>query len=514
MKGPALTSALRKARQALLRALGFGSPSHSPAFGAPVTPVSVAGAAPHACATVVIPALNEAKRIGEVVAYALRDAATAEVIVVDDSSTDDTVQLASAAGARVIRSSMLGKGASMRDGLEASEKDIVVYLDGDLTGLRPDIVTDLCRPILEGRADFVKAKFGRGGGRVTELTAKPMLRVFFPELAPLEQPLGGLIAARKTLLWPLEFEDGYGVDIGLVVDAHRAGARMVEVDIGSLEHDSQPLLDLTVMANEVTRVIYSRARHAGRLHVEQITAMYESQRQATASIDYILGRRRGRTHLILLDPDGVFTPGSFIEALAQSTGVHGKLRALQATAHLGSAAFGVEAAPLFRFIHRRQFEQLAHELPLRPGVIEWVNRQRRAGALVGVVSNGYFVAAEILRRRVFADFAIAHTLQFVGDVCTGECRINTAFMPPVTPDTGEAARRHVVQWFRRDHRPPGIECVWAVGHHPDSLDLLQEADEAWVMAPTSRRLARDAKAREVSSFEELSDKTLSARKAS
>lgn len=513
MKRPELTSALHKARQALMRALGFGSPRHTSAPSAHFQPSTEASGAPEACATVVIPALNEARRIAEVVAYAMSDAATAEVIVVDDSSTDDTVQLASAAGARVIRSSMLGKGASMRDGLEASSKDVLVYLDGDLTGLRPGIVTDLCRPIVEGRADFVKAKFGRGGGRVTELTAKPMLRVFFPELAPLDQPLGGLIAARKTLLWPLDFEDGYGVDIGLVVDAHRAGARLLEVDIGSLEHDSQPLLDLTVMANEVARVIYSRARTAGRLHVEQITTMYESQRQATASIDYILGRRRGRTHLILLELDGVITPHSFIESLAQSTGVLDRLRTLQATAQLDSAAFGVEAAPLFRFVHRRQFEALAHELPLREGVVEWVNRQRRAGALVGVVSNGYFVAAEILRRRVFADFAIAHTLQFVGDVCTGECRVNTAFLPPNGPGPGEAGRRHVTQWFRKDHKPPGVEKVWAVGHHPDCADLLQEADEAWVMAPISRKLARDAKAREVSSFEELGEQTFPPAKA-
>ena len=124
-----------------------------------------------------------------------------------------------------------------------------------------------------GEADFVKARFGRGGGRVTELTAKPMLKVFFPELSHYAQPLGGIIAARRSLLQSLEFENGYGVDIGLLLDAHRAGARVVEVDIGSLEHDSQPLLDLTAMANEVSRVIYSRAREAGRLHVEQITAI-------------------------------------------------------------------------------------------------------------------------------------------------------------------------------------------------------------------------------------------------
>ena len=93
-----------------------------------------------------IPALNEAGRIASVVAYALADPATAEVIVVDDSSIDDTAALARQAGARVVTSTMLGKGASMHDGVLAAPCDFVAYLDGDLAGLRPNIVTDLCRP--------------------------------------------------------------------------------------------------------------------------------------------------------------------------------------------------------------------------------------------------------------------------------------------------------------------------------------------------------------------------------
>ena len=174
------------------------------------------------CATVVIPALNEAARIASVVRHAMADPATAEVIVIDDSSIDDTARLAREAGAEVITSTRLGKGASMHDGVAVARCDVIVYLDGDLAGLRPHIVTDLCRPLLRGEADFVKARFGRVGGRVTELTAKPMLKVFFPEIAGLAQPLGGIVAARTALLRTLSFENGYGVDIGLLIDAFRA----------------------------------------------------------------------------------------------------------------------------------------------------------------------------------------------------------------------------------------------------------------------------------------------------
>ena len=311
------------------------------------------------------------------------------MIVIDDSSIDDTANLARQAGARVVTSSMLGKGASMRDGVGVSTCEVLVYLDGDLAGLRRGIVTDLRLPIVRDEADFVKARFGRSGGRVTELTAKPMLQIFFPEIAHIRQPLGRIIAVRKRLLQSLTFEDGYGADVGLLIDAHVARARIAEVDIGSLEHDSQPLRDLAVMANEISRVIFSRARLAGRLHVDQITAMYETQRQAASELDYVLTRRKGRQRLLLLCMGDIITPGCFHLELARLNGREDAMRELVKN-HLhgqtggdgngnGNASGGAlthleRVAGLFRFVPRQQFERVARGLEIRPGVIELVNQ--------------------------------------------------------------------------------------------------------------------------------------------
>ncbi|MCW5610284.1 MAG: glycosyltransferase [Rubrivivax sp.] len=494
----------------------LGSP---PRRGAPGPARRQAAAAalpaqPLACASVVIPALNEAARIASVVRYALADPATAEVVVVDDSSIDDTAELARAAGARVITSTMLGKGTSMQDGVAAAASELLVFLDGDLAGLREGIVSDLCRPLLSGEADFVKARFGRGGGRVTELTAKPMLKVFFPELAHFSQPLGGIIAGRRSLLQSLPFEEGYGVDIGLLIDAHRAGAKLAEVDIGSLEHDSQPLLDLTVMANEVSRVIYARAKAAGRLHVEQITAMYETQRHATASFEYILSRRRGRTKLALLDMDGTITTGRFALELARATGREDALLALLDGGKAATAGLSVDAATrsqgiaaVFRFVHRREFERVAHASEIRPGAIEFVNRLKRAGFMVGVVSDSYFVAAEIVRRRVFADFALAHPLQFDSDVCSGELRLNPAFMPMDGTQGEDAAalcKSHVIRRFRADDQPPPVQEVWALGDNLNDLAMLKLADRGFAIDPKSPELAKLPGVQVVASFDELS----------
>jgi phosphoserine phosphatase len=494
-------------------------------------PDAVAGvamaAAPHPLpirsVSVLIPALNEARRIAQVVRFALADPVTAEVVVVDDSSVDDTARLAAAAGARVVTSTMLGKGPSMADALREAAHEIVLYLDGDLAGLRPGLVAEMVRPLLEDRADFVKARFGRGGGRVTELTAKPMLRVFFPEIAHFAQPLGGIVAARRALLQQLPFEDGYGVDVGLLIDAWRAGARLAEVDIGRIENDSQPLLDLAVMANEVARVIHARARAGGRFHVEQITAMYEQQRQAAATLEYVLTRRRGRRRLLLLDMDGTLTTTRFAVELARASGQTDALAALLDAPADDAATRSARIAGLFRFVHQSRFEQVARAAPLRAGAVEFVNRMRRAGFMVGVVSDSWFVAADIVRRRVFADFALAHTVQFDGEVCSGQVRINPAF-EPLHPGQGEpVCKSHVLARMRAQEDggaadaaavgeasgsageagAPPWQLVWAVGDNLNDLALLRAADRGFAIDPKHPALRGDPRIEVVSGFEAL-----------
>jgi len=460
------------------------------------------------CVSVIIPALNEEANIANVVRFALGDSATAEVIVVDDSSTDDTAEQAQNAGARVITSSLLGKGASMADGALVAKSELLVYLDGDLKGLRNGIISDLVRPLISGEAEFVKARFGRGGGRVTELTAKPMLKVFFPELAHFNQPLGGIIAARKSLLQQLTFEDGYGVDIGLLLDAWRANAKLAEVDIGHLAHDSQPLLDLTSMANEISRVIYSRARASGRLHVEQITAMYESQRQATASWDYAITRQKKRQKLLLLDMDGTVTTSRFVTLLAQATGQVEALGHHLDNHNADTLTRTASIAQIFRFVHRQKFEAVAKAMPIRPGVIECVKAFKRAGFMVGVISDSYFVATEVLRKRIFADFALAHTVHFQGDVCTGELSINSAFKAREGAAVSQAglptiSKHHAVAQFKDPNVSPAFEHIWAIGDNDNDFDMLSLADRAWLIEPKSPRLTSIAGAKEIHHFDEL-----------
>jgi glucosyl-3-phosphoglycerate synthase len=426
---------------------------------------------PIACVSVVIPALNEANRIGDVVRYALSDPATAEVIVIDDSSIDDTARLALEAGATVVTSSMLGKGASMRDGVALANHNLVVYLDGDLANLSPQIITKLTVPLLSGAADFVKAHFSRSGGRVTELTAKPMLKVFFPELAHYVQPLGGIVAARKGLLQALTFEDGYGVDVGLLIDAYMAGASIQEISIGAVDHESQALESLAGMANEVSRVIFDRARKAGRLHFAQISAMFEAQRQAAGSVSQIRRLRKTRNKLLLIDMDDLVLDHSYCDELAKVTGLTTQLRALESMKK--SAGFELtpaHIAQLFQFVHREQFERVARTIPIKPFAVEYINMMRRRGFTVGLISKGYFVAADIIRRRVFADLALAHCLEFDLDICNGK----------LNPDY-HYSEKQIIDNLRNDASVPALQCLWTVQCESAASELSGYADRAFAV---------------------------------
>jgi glucosyl-3-phosphoglycerate synthase len=381
--------------------------------------------------SVVIPALNESATIASVVEFARSCPLVEEVIVVDDGSIDGTAEIANAMGATVITSTMLGKGMSMEDGMRLARNDVVVYLDGDLQSLHHNAIEMLARPVLLDEADFVKAKFSRRAGRVTALTAKPLLRTYFPELAHLDQPLSGLMAARKSLLEQFTFENDYGVDIGLLIDAALARARIAEVDIGALEHRSHSLEALGEMATQVARALLSRAARAGRLRPSFIRNVKENERRSGWRLEALLGRMPATVEKIaLFDMDGVLLDGRFIVSLAEETGKESDLAALLDNYALAPGDRMKRIAAVFAGARREVFERVARNIPLIPGAIDTVVALRKAGYTVGVVTDTYQLAAETVRRRVFADFGFAHLMRFKGDKAVGRVTRCPAMVHP------------------------------------------------------------------------------------
>ena len=213
----------------------------------------------------ILPAYNESENVKAVIDVVKNVRCVDEVIVVDDGSSDDTAEIARKAGATVISHDVnKGKGEAIKTGYKYTDADIIAFIDADISNLTTSKVEAIIKPILEGKSEITKTKFARASGRVTELTAKPLLNFFFPEIS-FEQPLSGQFAAKKSALKKIKFESDYGVDVGIVLDADVYGISITEVDIGEIEHDMSSLSDLNIMANEVVRTIMDRANKYGRV---------------------------------------------------------------------------------------------------------------------------------------------------------------------------------------------------------------------------------------------------------
>jgi phosphoserine phosphatase len=218
---------------------------------------------------------------------------------------------------------------------------------------------------------------------------------------------------------------------------------------------------------------------------------------------YVLTRRRGRQRVLLLDMDGTVTTSRFVVELARATGREADLDKLLDSPSDDAIGRSDRIAALFRFVHQREFERVAQGIPLRAGAIEFVNRMRRAGFMVGLVSDSWFVATEIVRRRLFADFALAHTVQFDSEVCTGSVRINEAYLAREGDSGPPVCKSRVIRSLREDGSAPRVAECWAVGDNVNDLGLLQAADRAFAIDPKSPLLAHVPGVTVVAGFDEL-----------
>ena len=240
--------------------------------------------------SVCLPARDEAATIGPILEQLipLRERGVIDQVVVADDSSDGTAEIARRLGAEVHRQAELmpeygpvrGKGDAMWRALSVLRGDVVCFLDADSEEFGAHFALGLVGPIATGdEIRFVKGFYRRpwrtetgrvqphGGGRVTELLARPMINRFFPELAGFVQPLAGEIAARRDLLTSLPMATGYSVDIALLIDAWRTVGldALAQVDLDVRQNQHQQLSDLGPMAAAVLAGIVSRMERDGRL---------------------------------------------------------------------------------------------------------------------------------------------------------------------------------------------------------------------------------------------------------
>lgn len=256
--------------------------------------------------SVVLPALNEQETVGEIVGQIRSSlmepspvALVDELVVLDSGSTDGTARRAEEAGATVLhRDDVLpgtppatGKGEAMWRAVAATRGDLVVFIDADLRSFAPHYVSGLLGPLLtQPGVDLVKAVYERplvqgdsvvraGGGRVTELMARPLLNLHWPALAGVIQPLAGEYAARRSLLERLPFPCGYGVELALLIDTFelRGLDAIAQVDLGVRVHRHHDEQKLGRMAAQIMRTALTRLEREGRAVIDGRTGTDLSQ---------------------------------------------------------------------------------------------------------------------------------------------------------------------------------------------------------------------------------------------
>lgn len=237
--------------------------------------------------SVVLPAREVAATVGNIIDQISALDFVDQLLVIDSASVDGSAEIAERHGAEVHQEEellpsfgpVLGKGDAMWRALSVARGDVVMYLDSDTTDLGGHFVYGLLGPLLDSpELHFVKAAYSRpsragdtvemeGSGRVTELTARPLFNLFYPELTGFVQPLAGELAARRDLLCSIPYFTGYAVETGMLIDVLEVAGldAMAQVDLGTRTNRNQGLFALSRMSYEVLRAVETRLRADGRL---------------------------------------------------------------------------------------------------------------------------------------------------------------------------------------------------------------------------------------------------------
>ncbi len=441
--------------------------------------------------SVIIPAWNEQETIAKVVRYCFEEPAlVSEVIVVDDNSSDETRQLAKAAGAKVIISAKLGKGFSMKEGIAASTNQLLVFLDADIHPYPPGTIKKLVQPLIDDESDFVKGAFARNAGRVTELVARPLLKIFYPELSHFQQPLSGMIAGKKSFFNKIDFFHDYGVDIGILIDMFLMQARLKEVNIGYIENKSRPWQTLGKMSTEVSRAIIRRAtlKDGNFVSLDELGSVDIIAAQMEKVVKEEMNSLR---KIVLFDMDNTLLRGRFIDTCAAKFQFTDELARLR-TAEKDPAVLTKRIAMLLRGLSHGELLQVAASIPIVEDAAEVVEQLKQSGIKVGIISDSYQLVVDYVKNQVGADFGLGNRLEFFEGKATGEVIIPSWFYNNLESKCGHIiCKTNALQQIARKHNISFENCI-AIGDSENDLCMIEQAGMGIAFCTSNEKLRTSA----------------------
>jgi phosphoserine phosphatase len=280
----------------------------------------------------------------------------------------------------------------------------------------------------------------------------------------------------------MRFENDYGVDIGLLIDAAIAKARLAEVDIGHIEHDSQPLEVLGEMATQVARALLDRATRSGRHRTSYVSEIKEVERMTRAHPRQVLSRLPQPERIALFDMDGVLLNGRFIRELAAATGKTNELAEWLDNQLVGAAERTRRIAKIFAGVPGDLFEAIARNMPLVAGAVEAVVGLRKQGYRVGIITDSFQIVAETVRRRVFADFTFSNLMRFTRGKASGNVTICPAMVHPDGCKEHDVCKFNALRYIM-DRTGIAPHQVLAVGDGDNDICLLKAVGTSIAFEP-------------------------------
>jgi len=428
--------------------------------------------------SIVIPALNEGATISKVIQRIKPAGIVHEIIVVDDNSSDNTVEQALNAQARVITSSKRGKGLSMREGMMAARYETVVYLDADILTYPKNIVELLAQPILKDEADFVKSFFDRQAGRVTQLVAKPLLSIFFPALEKFQQPLSGMIAAKKSFLTKVEFENDYGVDIALLIDAQKAGMRIKEVNIGFIRNNMQTLEALGKMSRQVSRTILQKAKFSPSENFETLANIHVIRDE----MDHVILESISRMQKMAIFEMDALLETDFLLYAAAANGWERLLIDIY-TSGMNAKEQLLAIGNLFKGMSLPEMQHLLDSIPLVHDAKSTIASLKKKGYTCVLVSGGFDVVAGHLKNKLGFDYSFANKLVMEKSVATGEVEVPDYFT--IVNGAGEVFDKSAILDYLAGKLNVPVKNTLFVGNEEDDVTLLSASGLGIVLSSAS-----------------------------
>lgn len=431
--------------------------------------------------SIIIPSLNQRELVANVIDQLRELNKMVEIIVVDNGSIDQTNEIAHASGARFFVVSREGVGSCLAEGLDRAQGDNVILWGADLKLLEPDSISAIVSLLEKDEADFIITSFENSYDPVSELTARPMLKVFFPEIARIKEPFAKVFSGKRDLISKIKIERDEAFGVGLLIDVSQIGVRIKEHPITSVFPSPKPIDEANDrIADSCARTIIERAAKFRRVQSHLISDALDRKIADSGQIENVLEKIDSNKNLLLIGIDQVIIHGHYLESLFHYSGHSDDYLNLINNRNLDFSTKVQRLAKCLNSVPKYIFEKTASTLPIKNKVVETILSLKRIGYQIGLVSDDFSVAAEIFRSRIFADFCVANNIGFKKSVCSGEITFSPLFNPSSPSDSRGICRSHFVD-FLKNHEKLSTTKVLSLGGATSDIPMLSRSDRAfWV----------------------------------